>query len=169
MSPRDIKDEVRRTEGDPMLRGAIRARQMAISRNRMLSAVATADVVLVNPTHYAVALQYQPGRGALRVVARGAGVVAAKIREQARRHRVPLVEDPPLTRTLYRFDLGDEIPAELYLAVARILAFVMTAGRPGRSAPAHRPAPSPVPQLPSRSALRARRSRETRNARRGVG
>jgi flagellar biosynthesis protein FlhB len=168
MSLKDIKDEMRQTEGDPMLKGAIRARQMAISRNRMLSAVATADVVLVNPTHYAVALTYEPGRGAPKVVAKGAGVVAAKIRERARRHRVPLVEDPPLTRSLYRVcGLGDEIPAELYLAVAQILAFVMSVGRPGRSTPAHRPAAaSAIPHLPSRSALRARRARENRAARR---
>jgi flagellar biosynthetic protein FlhB len=135
----------------------------------MLAAVANADVVLVNPTHVAVALRYQPGRGAPRVVAKGAGAVAAKIRERARENRVPLVEDRPLARTLYRVcELGEEVPAELYMAVARILAFVMAAGRPSRTAstPARPRGTMPVPELPSRATLRARRSREVRAARR---
>ncbi len=170
MTKQEIKDEAKQTEGDPHVKSAIRSRQLAISRNRMLSAVASADVVLVNPTHYAVALKYEASRGAPRVVARGAGSLALKIREQARRHRVPVVEDKPLARTLYRVcDLGDEIPTELYLAVARILAFVMSAGRPGRNAGASRPSGSgflSLPELPARSQLRARRSRETREARR---
>lgn len=114
---------MRQSEGDPMVKSAIRARQMAMSRNRMLSAVTEADVVLVNPTHYAVALSYQPHRGAPRVVARGSGDTGAEICEIARESRVPVVEDKPLTRLLYRVcDLGDEIPGELYMAVARILA-----------------------------------------------
>lgn len=169
MTPREVKDEAKQTEGDPMVKGAIRSRQMAISRNRMLSEVADSDVVLVNPTHYAVALAYEPVRGAPRVVAKGAGTLARKIRERAREHRVPVVEDKPLTRTLYRVcDLGDEIPAELYLVVARILAFVMAAGRPSSYAGTQRPAPDgeAVPDLPSKAQLRARRSRQTREARR---
>ncbi len=168
MSPREIKDELRQTEGDPLVKGAIRARQMAISRNRMLSAVAGADVVLVNPTHLAVALKYEAGRGAPRVIAKGAGTIAAKIRERARENRVPVVEDKPLARILYRVcELGEEIPAELYLAVARILAFVMTAGRPSRFAPTRRPpSATTVPVLPSRAHLRARRAREVRASRR---
>lgn len=166
MTPRDIKDEMKQTEGDPMLKGAIRSRQMAMSRNRMLSAVTDADVVLVNPTHFAVALKYEPARGAPRVVAKGAGALALKIREKAREAKVPIVEDKPLTRTLYRVcDLNDEIPSELYMAVARILAFVMAAGRPGGSA-ARRPGPSKdLPDLPTKSQLRARRVREQRDAR----
>jgi len=168
MSPREIKDELRQSEGDPAVKGAIRSRQLAISRNRMLSAVAKANLVLVNPTHVAVALRYEPGRGAPRVVAKGAGAVAAKIRERAREHRVPVVEDRPLARTLYRVcELDEEIPAELYLAVARILAFVMAAGRPGRSASTSRPAgTTPLPPLPTRAQLRARRARQVREARR---
>jgi flagellar biosynthetic protein FlhB len=165
MSPRDIRDELKQSEGDPMLKGAIRSRQLAVSRNRMLSEVATANVVLVNPTHLAVALRYEPGRGAPRVIAKGAGTVAAKIRELAREHRVPVVEDKPLARALFRIcDLGDEIPAELYLAVARILAFVMTAGKPGRTAGTRRPSHGgvPLPRLPSRGELRTRRSRDNR-------
>lgn len=170
MTPREVKDEMRQTEGDPMVKGAIRARQMAMSRNRMMAAVAEADVVVVNPTHIAVALKYERGRGAPRVVAKGSGSLALKIRERAREHRVPVVEDKPLARTLYRVcDVDDEIPAELYLAVARILAFVMTAGRPSPTAGARRPLTTvPVPDLPAKSVLRARRSRETRESRRST-
>jgi flagellar biosynthetic protein FlhB len=167
MSPKDIKDEYKQSEGDPMMKGAIRQKQMAISRNRMLQNVASADVVLVNPTQLAIALKYQPGQGAPRVVAKGAGVVAQKIREIARENRVPVVEDKPLARTVYQVcELDEEIPSELYLAVARILAFVMAAGRPGRRAGARKPSQSaPVPVLPTRAQLRARRAREIRAAR----
>lgn len=170
MTPREIRDEMRQSEGDPAVKGAMRARQMAISRNRMLSAVSGADVVVVNPTHFAVALKYERGRGAPRVIAKGTDSLALKIREAAREHRVPVVEDKPLARTLYRVcDVDDEIPAELYLAVARILAFVMAAGRPARSAGARRPlSTEPIPDLPAKSALRARRSRENRESRRAA-
>ena len=167
MTPREIKDENRQTEGDPMVKGAIRAKQMAMSRNRMLAAVANADVVLVNPTHYAVALRYEAGRGAPRVVAKGTDALAAKIRERAREHRVPIVEDKPLARLLHRVcEVDDEVPAELYAAVARILAFVFSLRRPGSGVP--RPGPSALPEMPSRDALRVRRSRERREGRREV-
>jgi flagellar biosynthetic protein FlhB len=168
MSPRDIKDEHKLSEGDPLMRGAIRQKQLAISRNRMLSRVPEANVVLINPTHLAIALKYQPGQGAPRVVAKGADAVALKIREIAREHRIPVVEDKPLTRAMYQIcELEEEIPAELYLAVARILAFVMAAGKPGRKAGPRRPTHTvPVPPLPRRAALKARRAREIRNARR---
>ena len=98
------------------------------------------------------------------MVATGSGALAAKIRERTREHRVPLVEDKPLARLLFRVcDLGDEIPAELYEAVARILAFVMAADKPSRTAGARRPTHSVrLPELPSKSAMRARRSREGR-------
>jgi flagellar biosynthesis protein FlhB len=167
MSPKEIKDEYKQSEGDPMMKGAIRAKQMQISRNRMMSQVPDADVVLVNPTHLAIALKYQPGRGAPRVVAKGAGAVALKIREIAQQNRVPVIEDKPLARTVYQVcELDEEIPAELYLAVARILAFVMAAGRPGQRAGARKPSHSaPVPELPTRTELRARRAREIRAAR----
>jgi flagellar biosynthetic protein FlhB len=167
MTPREIKDEYKQTEGDPAVKNAIRSRQLALSRNRMLSAVADADVVLVNPTHLAVALKYVPGQGAPRVVAKGAGAVADKIRERAMEHRVPVVEDKPLARAIYRIcELNEEVPTELYKAVARILAFVMRAARPRPGDRPRRPAtPTPVPeQLPSRGELRARRARELRSA-----
>jgi flagellar biosynthetic protein FlhB len=99
--------------------------QLSMSRNRMLAAVTKADVVVVNPVHLAVALAYAPGRGAPRVVAKGAAEVAERIREQANAHDVPIVESVPLARALYKAcDLDQEIPVELYEAVARLLAFV---------------------------------------------
>lgn len=167
MTPREIKDEAKRAEGDPLIKGAIRSKQMAMSRNRMLSAVAEADVVLVNPTHIAVALRYEAAKGAPRVVATGSGQLALKIRERAREHRVPVVEDKPLARLLHRVcDVGDEIPAELYEAVARILAFVMAAGRPTRTAGARRPLHTTrLPTLPSRTQLRVRNRRDQRETR----
>jgi flagellar biosynthetic protein FlhB len=168
MTPREIRDEAKQTEGDPQLKSAIRSRQMAISRNRMLSQVAHSDVVLVNPTHYAVALKYEPAKGAPRVVAKGVDALALKIRRLAHDNRVPVVEDKPLTRTLYRIcDLDEEIPAELYLAVARILAFVMAAGKPSRWAGTSRPpsAATRLPDLPAKAVLRARQARQARQAR----
>ena len=121
---------------------AARPRQCAISRNRMMADVATADVVLVNPTHVAVALKYESGTGAPRVVAKGAGVIAARIRAEAEEHRVPMVADVPLARALYAAcDVGQEIPVDLYDAVAKVLAFVMALRTRGsRHRRAHRPA-----------------------------
>ncbi len=150
-----------------MLKGAIRQKQMQMSRNRMMAQVPTADVVLVNPTHLAIALKYQAGQGAPRVVAKGAGAVALKIREIARENRIPVVEDKPLARTLYRVcELEEEIPVELYMAVAQILAFVMSAGKPGRKAGVRKPTHRvEVPELPTRAALNARRAREKRRTR----
>ncbi|WP_246086532.1 EscU/YscU/HrcU family type III secretion system export apparatus switch protein [Nocardioides humi] len=112
MSHSEIKQEHKQAEGDPLVKGAIRARQLAAARNRMIADVATADVLLVNPTHVAVALRYDPDRGAPRVVARGAGAIAARIRSVAAEERVPLVQDVPLARALYRHcQVGHEIPA----------------------------------------------------------
>jgi flagellar biosynthetic protein FlhB len=139
MTKREVKEEHKQTDGDPHLKGAIRSRQMAMSRNRMMSEVAKADVVLVNPTHVAVALRYDPSRGAPRVVAKGAGAVAAKIRERASEHRVPMVEDVPLARALHsQCELGHEVPPDLYEAVARVLAFVMALRRRGSASGTHR-------------------------------
>jgi flagellar biosynthetic protein FlhB len=139
MSKHEVKQEHKQQEGDPLLKGAIRSRQMAMSRQRMMSDLAKADVVLVNPTHVAVALRYDPSRGAPRVVAKGAGAVAARIREVAAEKRIPMVQDVPLARALYKAcDLGSEIPADLYSAVARILAFVMMLKTRGSAAGLHR-------------------------------
>jgi flagellar biosynthetic protein FlhB len=139
MSKHEVKQEHKQQEGDPLLKGAIRSKQMAMSRQRMMSDLAKADVVLVNPTHVAVALRYDPSRGAPRVVAKGAGAVAARIREVAAEKRIPMVHDVPLARALYKAcDLGSEIPADLYNAVARILAFVMMLKARGSAAGLHR-------------------------------
>lgn len=147
MTKQEVKEEHRQSEGDPHLKGAIRSRQLAMSRNRMMAEVARADVVVVNPTHVAVALRYEPSRGAPRVVAKGAGAVAARIREEAERTGVPMVQDVPLARTLHRLcDLGDEIPPELYDAVARLLAFIFSLKRDAPAAGVYR---LPAPLLPA--------------------
>ncbi|GEP25415.1 EscU/YscU/HrcU family type III secretion system export apparatus switch protein [Cryobacterium levicorallinum] len=126
MSKKEVKDENKAAEGDPLIKSQRRSRQIMMSRNRMISAVADADVVLVNPTHVAVALKYEPGRSAPRVIAKGLGHVAARIREQADTDRVPIVQDIPLARALHAAcEIGEEIPADMYNAVARVLAFVM--------------------------------------------
>jgi flagellar biosynthetic protein FlhB len=109
-----------------------------MSRNRMMADLSSADVVLVNPTHVAVALRYEPGGGAPRVVAKGSGAIAAKIRERAQEHRVPLVRDVPLARALHKAcDIGDEIPADLYAAVAQVLAFLFALKARGVAAGTH--------------------------------
>ena len=132
MSMQEIKEEFRQSEGDPLLRAFVRRRAMEISRNRMMADVATADLVLVNPTHIAVAIKYTQHLGAPRIVAKGAGMIATRIRELAAENRVPLIEDIPLARTLYRnCEVGSEIPTELFTAVARVLAFVMSLKRRG--------------------------------------
>ncbi len=139
MTRREVLDEHRSSEGDPQVKAALRARAQALAKNRMMLEVATADVVLVNPTHVAVALSYEPTRGAPRVVAKGRGVLAARIRELATENRVPLVEDVPLARALHAAcDIGQEIPADFYLAVARVLAFVMSLRARGSAAGSHR-------------------------------
>jgi flagellar biosynthetic protein FlhB len=142
MTHQEVKDEYKASEGNPLIKGAIRSKQRAMSRNRMMAAVREADVVLVNPTHVAVALRYESGRGAPRVVAKGAGHVAAKIREQATEHGVPMVADIPLARALHAACAVDaEVPAHLYVAVAQVLAFVMALRRRGSARGVHR---SPV-------------------------
>jgi len=108
---------------------------------RMMAEVAGSDVIVTNPTHIAVALKYDPVKGAPRVVAKGSGSVAERIKALATGHRVPIVRDVPLARTLHRVcDLGDEIPAELFEAVARVLAFVFGLRRRGSAAGEHGPA-----------------------------
>ncbi|RKS80116.1 flagellar biosynthetic protein FlhB [Motilibacter peucedani] len=139
MSKQDIKDEHKQADGDPQMKGKIKQRQMEMSRNRMMAEVQSADVVIVNPTHVAVALRYDPAKGAPRVVAKGKGVVAAKIRALAEEHRVPMVQDVPLARALHKaVDIGGEVPPELYNAVARVLAFIMSLKARGSAAGVHR-------------------------------
>jgi len=142
MTKQEVKEEQKSTDGDPLLRSILRSRALAISRNRMMADVPSADVVLVNPTHVAVALRYDPARGAPRVVAKGADHVAARIRELAERNRVPMVADVPLARTLHKTcEIGQEIPPDLYQAVATVLAFVMRLKRRGSAAGLHRMQP----------------------------
>lgn len=139
MTRREVTDEHRSSEGDPQVKAKIRERAKEIAKNKMMSEVALADVVLVNPTHVAVALRYEPLRGAPRVVAKGRGVVATRIRELATENRIPMVEDIPLARALHAAcELGQEIPADFYTAVARILAFVMSLKSRGSAAGLHR-------------------------------
>ena len=138
MTHREVADEHKNSDGDPLIRQQRRSRQLAMSRNRMIAAVAGSDVVLVNPTHVAVALRYEVGRAAPKVVAKGKGVVAEKIRERAIEAGVPLVRDIPLARTLHAAcELGQEIPAELYTAVARVLVFVDMLRRRGSARGVH--------------------------------
>jgi flagellar biosynthetic protein FlhB len=151
MTKKEVRDEHRQSEGDPLVRSALRSRQLAAARNRMMADVPTADVVLTNPTHVAVALRYEPARGTPRVVAKGAGVVASRIRELAERSRVAMVEDVPLARALHSScEVGQEIPPELYQAVAQVLAFVLSRRAAGASAGRYRSPrdASPLPPLP---------------------
>jgi flagellar biosynthetic protein FlhB len=139
MTKEEVKQENKNAEGDPHVKGQIRARQMAMARNRQMADVPTADVVLVNPTHVAVALRYEPEKGAPRVIAKGQGTIATKIRELASEHRIPMVQDVPLARALYSgVEVGMEIPAEFYGAVAKVLAFVMSLKAKGSAAGVHR-------------------------------
>jgi flagellar biosynthetic protein FlhB len=151
MSHYEIKQEHKSSEGDPHVKAQRRATQMAMSRGRMMADMADADVLLVNPTHVAVALKYDPEKGAPRVVAKGAGEVAARLRARAEECRVPMVQDIPLARALHgSCDLGQEVPAQLFTAVARVLAFVMHLSARGVRGGMHRPgfeAP-PVEGLP---------------------
>jgi flagellar biosynthetic protein FlhB len=138
MTKQEIKDEYKSAEGDPHVRGMRRARAMAMARNRMMADVPSADVVVVNPTHVAVSLRYDPKRGAPRVVAKGSDHTAARIRALAEEHRVPMVRDVPLARTLHQTcEIGQEIPPDLYKAVATVLAFIMTLNKRGSAAGTH--------------------------------
>ncbi|WP_192036534.1 flagellar biosynthesis protein FlhB [Halomonas sp. YLGW01] len=125
MSKDEVKREHKESEGDPQLKARIRSQQQAMARNRMMSKVPEADVIITNPTHYAVALRYdQAQMGAPRLVAKGTGEVARRIRELGEEHRIPRLEAPPLARALYgHVDLDDEIPLALYTAVAEVLAW----------------------------------------------
>ncbi|MCL6488125.1 MAG: flagellar biosynthesis protein FlhB [Alicyclobacillus mali] len=134
MSKQELKDELKETEGNPLLKSAVRRRARQIASRRMMQNVAKADVVITNPTHYAVALAYQSETmNAPQVVAKGADFVAQEIRRRAEEHEVPLVENPPLAQALYRtVDVGQEIPPDLYQAVAEVLAYVYRMRAKGR-------------------------------------
>lgn len=125
MSKDEVKQEMKEMMGDPQVKGRIRSLQMQAARKRMMSAVPQANVIVTNPTHYAVALSYQAGMSAPKVVAKGMGAIALRIRELAAEHAVPVLEAPPLARALYKHAaLDSEIPAALYNAVAEVLAYI---------------------------------------------
>ncbi|GAB3127263.1 EscU/YscU/HrcU family type III secretion system export apparatus switch protein [Glaciibacter psychrotolerans] len=138
MTKKEVTDENKNSDGDPLIKSQRRSRQLAMSRNRMIASVATADVVIVNPTHVAVALKYEPGKSAPRIVAKGSGHNATRIREEATAENVPMVSDIPLARALHAAcDVGTEIPVEFYNAVARVLTFVAALTRRGASSGIH--------------------------------
>ncbi|HEY8585916.1 MAG TPA: flagellar biosynthesis protein FlhB [Rhodanobacter sp.] len=147
MTKQQIRDEMKESDGNPEMKGRIRQVQQAQARRRMMEDLPNADVVVVNPTHFAVALRYDDGRsGAPRVVAKGVDVLAQQIRLVAGSHHIPMVEAPPLARALYATtELGREIPAALYVAVAQILAYVYQL----KQARAHgeEPPEAPVPEV----------------------
>lgn len=126
MSKQEVKDEFKEQEGNPQIKGRIRQMQKAIARRRMMKDVPKANVIVTNPTHYAVALQYdEKTMSAPKILAKGTDNIASKIKQIAQEHQIPQLEAPPLARALYRHgEIGKSIPAELYAAVAQILAWV---------------------------------------------
>jgi flagellar biosynthetic protein FlhB len=125
MSKQEVKEEYKQTEGNPQIKGKIKERQRAMAMRRMMQEVPTASVVVTNPTHFAVALKYQKDMAAPIIVAKGQDFVAAKIKEIARAHKVAIVENKVLARSLYsNAEVGDVIPPNLYQAVAEVLAYV---------------------------------------------
>ncbi|MFA7095480.1 MAG: flagellar biosynthesis protein FlhB [Gammaproteobacteria bacterium] len=149
MTRQEVKDEFKETEGRPEVKSRIRRLQRELAQRRMMEEVPKADVVITNPTHYAVALRYdQDKMKAPRVVAKGSDLVAARIRAVASEHRVPIFSAPPLARAIYfSTEIGREIPAGLYVAVAQVLAYVyqLKTWAPGGARP-EPPADLPVPE-----------------------
>lgn len=150
MSRQDIKDEMKESDGNPEIKAKLRQRQREIAFNKMMAAIETADVIITNPTHFAVALSYTPGGSdAPKVVAKGVDFIAQKIREKAKEHQVPLFEAPELARAIYfSTKLEDMIPEDLYHTVAEVIAYIFnidTAMRMGR--PLKRPRPSVPPSM----------------------
>lgn len=128
MTKHQVKEESKQSEGNPLVKREVRKKMYKMSRARMMAAVAGADVIVINPTHFSVALRYESERGgAPVVVAKGADEMALRIREEAKKHKVPVVEDPPLARAVFAScEIDQAIPPELFVAVARLLAFVFT-------------------------------------------
>jgi flagellar biosynthesis protein FlhB len=126
MTKREVQEEFKQTEGDPIVRSRIRSIQRDLARRRMMAEVPKADVVITNPTHLAIALSYRNQKmAAPTVIAKGAGFVAEKIKEIAQAHRIPMIENKPLAQSLFKMvDLGQMIPSSLYQAVAEVLAYV---------------------------------------------
>ncbi len=126
MSFQEMKEEFKQTEGDPVIKGKLRQLRMARMRKRMMSNVPKASVVITNPTHFAVALQYEKGMNAPLCLAKGADAIAMKIREMATLHGIPIVENPPLARALHAtVEIDEEVPPEHYKAVAEVIGYIM--------------------------------------------
>ncbi|MNE54478.1 Flagellar biosynthetic protein FlhB [compost metagenome] len=126
MSKQDIKDEYKKSEGDPLIKGRIREKQRRMALQRMMQEVPKADVIITNPTHFAIALKYDASQmEAPRIIAKGMDHVALRIKEIAKEHGVITMENKPLARALYeRAEIGDVIPPDLFQAVAEVLAYV---------------------------------------------
>lgn len=126
MSKQEIKDEYKLTEGNPQIKSKIREKQRQLALRRMMAEVPKADVIITNPTHFAVAVKYDPGASdAPMVIAKGKDLIAQRIKDTAKQNKVPVVENKPLAQALYKsVDIGEKIPSELYKAVAEVLAFV---------------------------------------------
>jgi len=144
MTKQEVKEERKNTEGSPEIKGKIRRLQIEAAMRRMMEEVPKADVVITNPTHFAVALRYDDKRmRAPKVVAKGSDLVAARIREIATENNVPLFSAPPLARAIYfTTEINDEIPARLYLAVAQVLAYIFQLKRASKSGDATPTPPS---------------------------
>jgi len=150
MNIEEMKKEFKEVEGSPEIKARLRQRMRELTSRRMLAAVPMADLVVMNPTHYAVALKYDEATmAAPKVVAKGADLLALKIRDLARENKVPVLQAPPLARALYAHtEVDHEVPARLFTAVAQVLAWVyqlreaMAAGRPAHT-------PAPVPEVPA--------------------
>jgi flagellar biosynthetic protein FlhB len=128
MTKQEVKEEIKQQEGNPLIKGKIRQKMREVSMRRMMQGVPQADVIITNPTHYAVALKYDPlkiGGGAPILVAKGVDFMAKRIRDVGKENNVPIVENPPIARAIYNdVDIDREIPEELYIAVAEIMAYV---------------------------------------------
>jgi flagellar biosynthetic protein FlhB len=135
MSRREIKEEMRQSDGDPAVKAKLRQIRNERSRTRMMASVPKASVVITNPTHYAVALRYEPGETPAPIcLAKGVDAVALNIRQAAEEHNIPVVEDPPLARALFAAaDIDQPIPKEHYEAVAKVIGFVMRLSRRRRT------------------------------------
>lgn len=147
MSREDLKQEQKESDGDPHIKAQIRRQQQQMAKRRMMSEVPKADIIVTNPTHFAVALQYRDKEmRAPRVIAKGADLVAARIRAIALEHAIPTLEAPPLARALYRHaELGHEIPVALYAAVAEVLAWAYQLRHPSRAGASAPRAPTDLP------------------------
>lgn len=125
MTKQEVKEEIKSREGDPLIRARVRKLQREMANRRMMDDVKKADVIITNPTHIAVALQYTKEMIAPKVIAKGAGEIAERIKKQAKEFNIPIVENKPLARTIYKtLKIGQAIPRELYAAVAEVLSYI---------------------------------------------